>query len=65
MNLLLTDTIGFDDNRFEPVELTNEIKALVYASNFTYSHILLVIPNGRITDASRIYLRLLEEIFSD
>lgn len=61
--LFLTDTIGFDDNRFEPEALALEMRRVFRASHVGFTHIILVLPLGRITRATRIYLAMLDRLF--
>merc|ERR1712032_15896 len=59
----LTDTIGFDDNRFEPETLAREMRRVLRASRVGFTHIVIVLPLGRNTSATRIYLCMLKRIF--
>ena len=62
-SLVVTDTIGFDDPRFEPEKILKELRTLLYQSQIRYEKIILCMRNGRVSKAARIYLRLLETIF--
>lgn len=59
----LTDTIGFDDMRFNPEDLALEMRRVLRASRIGFTHIVLVLPLGRITAGTRIYLAMLETMF--
>ena len=62
-SLVLTDTIGFDDHRFEPEKMVTELRKMLYVSQFSYKKVILCIPLGRVSKPSRLYLGLLVAIF--
>ena len=64
-SLVLTDTIGFDDPRFEPKVIAEELRKMLRCSDISYEKVILCLKLGRVTEAARVYLRLLKAIFVD
>ena len=44
-SLVVTDTIGFDDPRFEPEKILKELRTLLYQSQIRYEKIILCLRN--------------------
>jgi len=62
-SLLLTDTVGCDDVRFDPSELASELRHILRASQVKYTHVVLCLPKGRVTLGTRVYLKMLQTLF--
>ena len=63
--LVVTDTIGFDDNRYTPEELACELRRILRIADIGFSKIILCLRRGRISYDSRVYLKLLDTIFEN
>ena len=64
-SLVITDTIGFDDARFEPEEIVQELRKMLYESRIRYEKLILCMKIGRVSEPARVYLRLLKAIFDN
>jgi len=63
--LVVTDTIGFDDSRYEPKFLAEELRKMLRYSEVGYEKVFLCFRLGRISEPARVYIRLLKAIFED
>ena len=65
-SLVVTDTIGFDDPRFKPGDIAEQLRRMLKNLNDAYyAKIILCLNLGRVSSPARIYLRLLKAIFED
>jgi len=64
-SFVVTDTIGFDDARFKPETIAEQLRKLLKDTDAKYEKVILCLKLGRVTEPARIYLRLLKAIFED
>ena len=64
-SLVITDTIGFDDSRFNPEYVAEQLHKLLKNTEVKYEKIILCLKLGRVSQPARVYLRLLKAIFED
>jgi len=64
-SLVVTDTIGFDDPRFKPEKIAEELRRMLKDPNLKYEKVILCMKLGRVSQPARVYLRLLKAIFED
>lgn len=64
-SLVVTDTIGFDDQRFRPEFIAEELRRMLKGSIVNYEKVILCMKLGRVSKPARVYLRLLKAIFDD
>ena len=63
---VLTDTIGFDDPRFQTETIAQELRRMLYdEKHIPCEKVILCIRLGRVSGPARIYLRLLKAMFDN
>jgi len=64
-SIVVTDTIGFDDHRYKPEFVAEQLRRMVKDKNVKYEKVILCLRLGRVSEPARVLLRLLKAIFDD
>jgi GTP-binding protein EngB required for normal cell division len=63
-NMLLVDTIGLSDPRYDHQLIVDDLHRLFRATRVNFTHIIIVIPKERLNPLTRASLALMKQLFS-
>jgi len=64
-SLVITDTNGFEDPRYKPRDIVQKLRKMLKNSIPKYEKVIFCIRRGRVSEPTRVFLRLLKTIFDD